>query len=139
MHRVGKCVFAAGTALMAATGAAQAADMLLERDRYETSRPYVLERGREPSYEIREERFRQHYIEREEDVVVVPPRNIEGRRYGSADSYELDQRYAVEGPGWHRRVVAPPRWQDEEECRVFIKREVSPWGEVVVRRKVDCD
>ena len=139
MHRVWKCVFAAGTALMAATGAAQAADMLLEQDRYETSRPYVLERGREPSYEIREERFRQHYIEREEDVVVVPPRNIEGRRYGSADSYELDRRYAVEGPGWHRRVVAPPRWQADEECRVFIKREVSPWGEVVVRRKVDCD
>ncbi len=144
MNLAWRTALAAGAALLAANGGAWAADMLIEPDRYETSRPYAAERWREPPYEVREERFRQRHVERDEEdeIVPIPPRDVDGpwfeeRRYGGFPRH-AERRYA-EGRHWHRRIVAPPRWRDGEDCRTLVRREIKPWGEVVERRKVVCD
>jgi hypothetical protein len=144
MNLVWKTVLMAGTALLGANGGVQAADLLLEQDRYESVRPYTAERWREPSYEARDERYRHRFVDRDEDDVdLVPPRPIEGRRfeerrYGSFDHGRRDERYVIERDDWHRRVVSQPRWRDDD-CRIVITRTIKPWGETVERRKTVCD
>ena len=164
MNLVWKTVLLAGTVLLGVNGGAQAADLLLEQDRYETVRPYAAERWRGPSDEVRDERYRHRFVDRDEDDVdLVPPRPIEGRRfeerrYGSFDHgrrderydedrrYEAfdrgrrgrDERYVIERDDWHRRVVSQPRWRDDD-CRIVITRTIKPWGEIVERRKTVCD
>ena len=144
MNLVWKTVLMAGTVVLGVNGGVQAADLLLEQDRYETVRPYAAERWREPSDEVRDERYRHRFVDRDEDDVdLVPPRPIEGRRfeerrYGSFDHGRRDERYVIERDDWHRRVVSQPRWRDDD-CRIVITRTIKPWGEIVERRKTVCD
>jgi hypothetical protein len=141
MNLVWKTVLVAGTILLGVNGGARAADLLLEQDRYETVRPHTAERWREPSYELRDERHR--FVDGDDDEIdLVPPRPIEGRRfeerrYGSFDHGRRDERYVIERDDWHRRVVSQPRWRDGD-CRIVITRTIKPWGEIVERRKTVC-
>jgi hypothetical protein len=145
MTFVRKTALAACIALLAAAGGARAADLELEQDRYETSRPDDGGRWQDRTVDPREDPYRRRYADDEEDDLgPVPPRNVgprihEERRYGSYERYETGRRFAPEGRGWHRRVVGPPGWPGDADCRTVITRRFKPWGEVVERRRIVCE
>lgn len=48
-------------------------------------------------------------------------------------------RSAYAAPAYGRPVYARPHGDDEDECRVVVKRRVNAWGDLVVRKTRVCD
>ena len=40
---------------------------------------------------------------------------------------------------WARPVYSRPYWTRHDDCRTIVKKQVSPWGEVTVKRVQICD
>ena len=40
---------------------------------------------------------------------------------------------------WARPVYGRPDWSRHDDCRTIVKKQVSPWGEVTVKRVQICD
>jgi hypothetical protein len=54
--------------------------------------------------------------------------------WGGAPSYGRPFR-----PHWARPIAEHRWWRGREDCRLIIKRRLSPWGEVRVKRVEICD
>jgi hypothetical protein len=118
-----RTTIAAGLALIAFAGGAQAADYTYigreavgdRYDRYES----VVERE--------EYRPRRHHEERFEE-------RVERRGYRDYD----EERYAHGRHGWDRPVYGRPVFAPYDDCRVIVRRKINAWGDLVVRRVRVC-
>ena len=133
MNVVWKTALAAGIALAAVTGGAQAADIGYYRgvdgDGYATSR---ADRD-DDRFDDRED-LGIRVVERRERLEERFERHHPGDRYDNRPIRRPDW----DRPSWHRPVYGGPRWSRYDDCRVVITRRVNRWGEMVVSRKHVC-
>lgn len=131
-----RTTLAAGLALLALAGGAQAADYTYigreavgdRYDRYEA----VVEREEYRPRRHHEERFEEH-IERR-GYRGHDEERVERRGYRDHD----EERYAQGRHGWDRPVYGRPVFAPYDDCRVIVRRKVNAWGDLVVRRVRVC-
>ena len=116
MNVVWKTALAAGIAVAAMAGGAQAADFGEYRgiagNSYETSRSFS---GRD------------RFVDEDDDVGLQVAERIERHRR----------------PGWDRHppgrpYYGRPGWGRHDDCRVIVTRRINRWGEMVIRRARVC-
>lgn len=64
-----------------------------------------------------------------------------GQGYRHPDRYygrPVPERGYWDRHSWARPVYGRPYWSDQDDCRIIVKKRVSPWGETVKRIKI-CD
>jgi hypothetical protein len=128
-----RTTIAAGLALIALAGGAQAADYTYigreaVGDRYDRYGA-VVERDEVRPRRYSEDRF-------EERVERRGFREDHMERRGFRDDH--GERYAQGRHGWDRPVYGRPVFAPYDDCRTIIRRKINHWGEMVVRRVRIC-
>jgi hypothetical protein len=66
---------------------------------------------------------------------------FERHRQWDDESFHRGVPQRFDGPPthWRRAFFASTDWRDGDDCRVIVKRRLSRWGELVVRKLTLCD